>query len=402
MNKIPIFLTWLLLLLTLVSAPAAAQDGEATEDANLTDACVTDFDPDMDYFPEKVEIRDAVNFDVTYFNHYKVVTVTGSLSTFDYVLVQCGTPIPDAEDFPEGTQFIEVPAGDIITFSTTFLPGLVELGLTDKLVGMGNTSFTSTPEIIERIDAGDIVEVSPNFELDLERILAAEPDLVMTDDFDPDRFSQFTELGIFTAVNTDYLEATPLGRAEWLKFIALFYNQEAPAQAAYDEIVIAYNEAADLAATVAEEDRPTVLWNSYSAFSEAWSIPGHDTYAGRLIEDAGGIIALGEEAQEGSALLSFEVVYDQGLDADIWIINAFAVRTIADLVAIDERYADFAAVQNETVWNNDGDIGPSGGNNYFELGVTNPHLILQDLVALFHPELLPDHEFTFYLPLDSD
>lgn len=295
-----------------------------------------------------------------------------------------------------------MPSGNLVSLSTTFLPGIVALGLADQVVGLDSLLYTSTPEIIERIENEAIVAVSPNFELNIEILLETEPNLVMTDDFDPDRIAQLIDAGVATAVNTDYLEASPLGRAEWLKYTALFYNLEDAAEDIYTDIVAAYEEAVELAANVSEDERPTVLWNSFSTFSDVWSIPGAETYSGRLINDAGGIIALGEEATEGSALLSFEAVYDGALAADIWIINLSGVTTTEDLIAQDARYADFEAVQSGDVWNNDVDVNENGGNNYFELGVANPHLVLQDLVAIFHPDLLPDHTFNFFRPLAAD
>jgi iron complex transport system substrate-binding protein len=398
-----------ILLLLIVSGllallPAAAQDA-AAPDVNLQETCVTDYDPNVDYFPDKITITDAVNFSVEYFNHYKVVTVTNAFDgaePFTYVLTQCGTPAPDAADFPDGTQFIDVPAGEIIAMSTTQLPHLTELGLVDKLVGLDSFLYVNSPEVRALIDAGKLVEIGSGAEVNVELVLDVEPDIVMTFGFNPasDAHPVLIEAGIFTALNAEWREPTPLARAEWIKYTALFYNAEARAEAVYADIVSAYNEARELAASVPEDERPVVLWNTYSSFSEAWSIPGAQTYVGALIRDAGGVIALGEEAPEGSAPLSFEAVYDGALDADVWITGAFGVTTLDDLLARDSRYADFAAVKNGNVWNNTKDLNENGGNNYFELGVTNPHLILRDLVAIFYPDLLPDHDFSFYLRLE--
>lgn len=404
MKRLPIVLLLLILSGLLAILPAAAQSAPVF-DANLTGACVTEYDPDIDYFPEKITITDAVNFTVDYFNHYKVVTVTNAFDgaePFTYVLVQCGTPAPDAADFPAGTQFIDVPAGEIITMSTTQLPHLTELGLLDKLVGLDSFLYVNSPEVRALIDAGELVEIGSGAEVNVELVLELAPDIVMTFGFNPasDAHPVLIEAGIFTALNAEWREPTPLARAEWIKYTALFYNAEARAEGVYADIVNAYNEARDLAARAPEEARPVVLWNTYSSFSEAWSIPGAQTYVGALIRDAGGVVALGEQAPEGSALLSFEAVYDGALDADVWIANAFGVSALDDLLALDSRYADFAAVRNGRVWNNDLDVNENGGNNYFELGVTNPHLILQDLVAIFHPDLLPDHEFNFYRRLE--
>ncbi len=379
----------LVLAVLLAVTPTFAQD---------VDPCVTDYDPDVDYFADKIEITDAENFSVEYFNNYKVVTVQGSMAIYDYVLVQCGTLAPESDDFPEGTQFVDVPVGDIISLSTTFLPGIAGLGLADYVVGLDSVLYTNTPEIVERIEAGEIIAAAPAFELNLELVLEAEPSLVMSDDFDPDRFNQLTEAGVVTAINTDYLEGTPLGRAEWLKFTSLFYNAEAEAEALYDEIVTAYEEIAGLASEVPDDERPSVLWNA--PFNGDWGIPGGETYAGRLLDAAGADIVLSEPDDAGVQIYSLEAVYEAGLDADIWIANLFAVDSLDALVALDERYADFAAVQNGNIWNNDLFVNENGGNNYYELGVTNPHLVLQDLVAVFHPDLLPDHEFLFLRPLE--
>lgn len=405
MNK-ALFFGFLAGIVALLAGFSGAAQTAPVLEGNLTEGCVSDYDAQIDYFPEQVTVTDAANFMVEYFNHYKTVTVVDAYDSapeFTYVLVQCGTPTPDAADFPEGTQFIEVPTGRFIAMSTTQLPHLTALGLLDNLVGLDSFLYVNTPEVRERIDAGTLVEIGSGSEVNVEVALEAEPDLVMTYGFNPDFDAHpvLIDAGIFTALNAEWREATPLARAEWVKYVALFYNAEARAEEVYGEIAEAYSAARDLANSVPVEDRPTVLWNAFSGFSEAWLIPGAETYAGALIQDAGGIIALGDQAPADSAPLSFEVVYDGALDADIWVVNLFAVGTLEALAAEDSRYADFAAFQNGAVWNNDLDVNENGGSNYFELGVTNPHLILQDLVAMFHPDLLPDHTFTFYRPLEA-
>ena len=111
---------------------------------------------------------------------------------------------------------------------------------------------------------------------------------------------------------------------------------------------------------------------------------------------------LAEAGSTASQGMGFEVVYDGGLDADIWLIETFGVYSGADLLALDSRFGDFAAFQSDAVWNNNRDENANGGNNYYEWGVTNPQLVLADLLAIFHPELLPEHEFAFYHRLASE
>ncbi|NDJ35360.1 MAG: ABC transporter substrate-binding protein [Chloroflexi bacterium] len=376
----------------------------AAPEENLA-GCVEDYTEGVDYFPEKAEITDADNFSVAYFDHYKVVTVLDAFDgaeAFSYVLVQCGTPAPEAAEFPEGTQFIEVPADDMVAMSTTQLPHLTVLGLLDRLVGVDNFLFISSPEVQALIDEGALVEVGSGADVNIEQVLDLDPDLVMTFGFDPDTDAHpiLIDAGISTALNAEWREDDPLARAEWIKYTALFFNAEAEAETAYADIASAYESARELAASVPAEEQPVVLWNSFSPFAEAGVIPGAETFVGALITDAGGQIALTEEAPGDSALLSFETVYANALDADIWVANSFTAVTLDDLLAEDPRYVDFEAVQDGEVWNDTGDVNANGGNNYYELGVTNPHLILRDLIAIFHPELLPDHSFNFYVQLE--
>lgn len=385
------------LLLLLFVAPASAQ---------AQAACVTDYDPDTDYFVEEATFTYTENVTVEYFNNYKVVTVQDAFDgadAFQYVLVQCGTPQP-TETFPTGTQFVEVPVDRVIALSTTQLPHLQAIGRLDALVGLDSFLFVNTPEVVDLIVANEVVEVGAGADINVEVVINTEADVVMAFGFNPDTDAHpiLIDAGIPTALNASWREANPLGRAEWMKFTALFFNEEVAATTAFEDIVTNYEAARELAAGVPADERPMVLWNWFSPFSEAWRIPGAETYAAALINDAGGVIALGEEAPEDSAPFSFEVVYEGGLEADVWVLNAFGIDTLDAVLESDERYADFEALQSGNIWNNNLDVNENGGNNYFELGVTNPDLILRDLVALFHPQLLPDHEFVFYRRLVTE
>ena len=223
-----------LVLIALLAcfAPVAAQA------ENLTAGCVEDYSAEVDYFPEKVEILDATKFSIEYHKHYKVVRVADAFDdapSFEYVLLQCGTPAPPAADFAEGAQFIDVPTGALITLSTTQLPPLSQLDLLDKLVGVDSGFYISTADVVAGIAAGDIAEVGFGAEINIERVLELAPDLVISYGYNPatDAHPVLLEAGIFTALDASWRELSPLGRAEWLKFTALFYNREADATALY-------------------------------------------------------------------------------------------------------------------------------------------------------------------------
>lgn len=390
----------LLIVLILLAAPVMAQPV-----SNLTDGCAESYDPGVDYFPDKVEITHAEGLSIDYFGNYKVVTVhtpwfgASESDAFTYVLIQCGTPAPIAATFPVGTQFVEVPAGSLIALSTTEMPRVASLGLIDHLIGLDSFLWTNTPEVVARIDAGELIEVGNGASINVEQVLDAEPGLVITNGTgtpEYDAHPVLLEAGIPVAVDGDYVEPTLLGNAEWIKFLAAFYNREAEANAVYDAVVADYEAAAQLAAGVPADQRETILYNSYQSFTESWSIPGQQTWVGALLHDAGLDYVLMDEAPDQPAQLSFESVYDAGLDAPVWLVNTFGVATLADLLAQDARNADFAAAQSGEVYNNDARQNANGGNDFWETGVNNPHLILRDLIAIAYPDLLPDHELMFF------
>jgi iron complex transport system substrate-binding protein len=381
--------------------PVSAQEAVA----NLA-ACVTDYDAETDYFPAKTEVEYAEGFTVEYFANYKVVTVTrpfpgaGESDTYQYVLVQCGTPAP--EGF-EAAQVLEVPLDSAIAMSTTYLPHFTTLRLLDALVGVDGGFYVSTPEVIEKYNAGELVEVGYGSEVNLELVLESETDVVFASASgasDYDAHPKLIEAGVPVAINGDYAEVSPLARAEWIKYTALFFNAEADADAYFDGVATRYAELQTVAAGV--ETKPRVLWNSFSSFIEAWAIPGANTYVGVLLNDAGADVVLGEQAPDISVNLSFETVIESGLDANIWIPVVYGVNTLADLVATDERYAEFAAFQSGAVYNTDGRVNVNGGNDYFENGVNEPDVVLADLIAIIHPELLPDHELVYFRQIPAE
>ncbi|MDZ4766007.1 MAG: ABC transporter substrate-binding protein [Chloroflexota bacterium] len=373
---------------------------------NLVAACVAAYDPSVDYFPDKTEIEYADNLSIEYFNNYKLVTVssawTGATDDFTYALVQCGTPAPDGYA-PE--QIIEIPATRALALSTTYLPHFVALDMLDRLIGVDSFLYINTPAVQEKVAADSLIEVGSGSSINIEIVLASEADLVMTYGSgapEYDAHPALIEAGVPVVLSADWTETSPLGRAEWIKFTAAFFNAEADANAEFDAIAGEYESLVALAASV--EEQPSVLWSAYTTWGEAWFISGGQSYIGQLLRDAGAIQVLGDAPEVvnevGSVPFSFEVVYEAGLNADVWFPGVYAVPTLNDLIAQDERYGDLASVQRGAVYNNDARVNENGGVDYFETGVTNPQIILADLIAILHPDLLPDHELYFFRQME--
>ncbi|MFW5748488.1 MAG: ABC transporter substrate-binding protein [Chloroflexota bacterium] len=403
MKKTFFTLTMLLMLLALAAGVLNAQD-EATEtlpESNLIDGCVTDFDDTVDYFPHKVEVEYAENFSVEYFNHYKVVEMLpwpGAEEPLTYVLVQCGTPTPEGfEDVPA----FEVPVDRFVGMSTSILPHLDAQGLLDRLVGIDTALYTSNETVISLVATDEVAEIGgggSGQEINFEILLDLEPDLVMAQQFfaGGTTLSELEVGGVPAVLNADYADTTPLGQAEWGKYVALFFNTEAEANDAFSGVAERYNELAELTADV--EERPTVI--AASPFDGTWFMPAGDSTIARFLADAGADFLFADET--GTSIpLDFEVVLEDGADAEYWVnVNQFW-NTQADMLADDSRFAAFRAVEEDNVWNNNARMNANGGSDYFESGFANPDVILADLIAIFHPELVPDHELVYYQKLEA-
>jgi iron complex transport system substrate-binding protein len=376
------------------------EEGDRAEDVagNLTEGCVADSDPDADYFPDKVRFDEAAGVSVAYEGTYKVVDVTPpqapDADPVRYVLLQCGVPEPELEGELAGAQLIEVPVETVITLTTTNLPHFDELEAVDRLVGVGTLDFVATEAVLERGDElGEFVDETGA--ADLERLVATAPDLLLLDGFGDtilDDVARYVDAGVPTAINADFNEQTLLGRAEWVKFTSLFLNAEARANAVYAEVVDAYEGFAALAADV--DERPKVLVNT--PFEGTWFTPGGASFLAGAIGDAGGEYAFADDDSVGSLQVDIETVLDRAADADVWIQAGSVHGTLDDLLATDERFAEFEAFQDGEVWAYDAWTTPGGGYAVLEVAYLRADWFLADLLAIFHPEVLPDHAFTFF------
>lgn len=375
-------------------------DMESTGATSTRPECVQTYAPEQDYFPDKVQLDYATGFTVEYHNHYKVVTVNRPWKNadrlFQYVLVQCGTPTPSGFD---QAQVIEVPIQSVVALSTTHLPHLELLGELDTLVGVSQLKQVNTPAVREKIDQGTVQEFNSGTTLDLERLLVTDPDVVMAfavGDPETDTYPRLMRAGIPVAIVAEYIETSPLAQSEWLKFTALFFNQEATAQRVFGAIATEYETMKQLTANLA--DRPTVFTGF--SYDGTWYVPGAQSYVAQFFQDAGANYLWADMDQIGSLPLDFEVVYDRAVTADFWVNVSQDWQSREDAIATDPRYGEFRAWQQQQVFNNNARVNPDGGNDYWESGIVNPHWILADLIKIFHPDLLPDHKFVYYQPLE--
>jgi iron complex transport system substrate-binding protein len=317
----------------------------------------------------------------------------GATSGYKYLLVPKGQEAPDHE---ADTKVIYVPIQSIVCTSTTHIPLLDYLNASDKLVGFPTTDYISSEKMRKFIDVGKVQELGTDKGMNIEKLAVLKPDLVMgyTMTADYGQFRKIEELGIPVVINAEYLEEHPLGRAEWIKFMALFLGKEKVANEVFQMIEKNYLNTRALTAQV--DRKPTVV--SGVVYSDAWFLPGGQNYAAKLFNDAGCEYLWSSDSSKGFLQLSFESVYEKAHNADLWI-GVASFTTLEELKNADKRYTKFNPYKTKQVYTFNARKGAKGGSEFLELGYLRPDIILNDLVKIAHPKLLPEYELYFHKQL---
>ena len=349
----------------------------------------------------QMPLQYAKGFQVEYFDTYKVVTVLtpwpGATEPFQYVLVPHDAPPP-----PEYTnaQRIEIPIRRLITTSTTHLPHLDVLNEVASLVAIDGIKYVNTESVKKRFKAGHLAEVGHGISIDLEKILVLEPDLVITTATAQAQYNAHPVLqqaGVPVVINAAYAEPSLLGRAEWMKFVAAFFNKEEIAAARFDSVVAHYQTYSNKTRDLPANKRPTVFGGSL--WRGTWFVAGGKTYMAQLIKDAGGTYLWAGNDSHKSLPFDFEAVYEKAHNVNFWIPVRTEWHTLADITNTDNRYSDFGAYKTGQIYNANARLNKNGGNDYWEQGLIEPHMMLADLIKIFHPALLPDYQLKYHKQL---
>lgn len=330
----------------------------------------------------------------------------------NYKEIKVTTPWPGAKEelvyilYPKGTQkpvlshhaiYIEVPVERVVVTSTTDIPMLEYLNLEEKLVGFPNTDYISSEKTRALIAKGAIKELGREYSLNTEVVLELSPELVIgfSATGDTKAYDLIQHTGIPVAMNGSWMEKHPLGRAEWIKFVAAFFGKENTAEEVFENIKTEYQKATKLAQNTTSS--PTVL--SGSMFKDVWHVPGGDSYIAKFLKDAHTTYLWADLKKQGSLALNFESVLEKAQDADLWIGSGNS-RSLYELQQKNHRYPLFSAFKNKAVYSSTLKMGSEGGLIYYELGPMRPDLILKDIIKIAHPELLTNYESYFFKKLN--
>lgn len=291
---------------------------------------------------------------------------------------------------------VQIPVRKVVCMSTTHLAFLEAIGQLNSVCAISGASFVCNPELRLKLENKQIIDVGYEGNLDYESIIRLKPDLVFMYGVNPSAMSmaeRLMQIGVKPVFVGEYLESHPLAKSEWIKFFASFFGKQALADSIFTSVKNQYEANCKLVLNIGQ--KPNVL--AGYPWKDVWYISGGNTYLARLIEDAGGNYIF-KQVQADVWPASLETVFIQAAHADIWI-NSGEANSLNQLVAPDERLKLFRPFLNRKVYNNTLQVNSLGGNNYWEKGIMEPHLILLDLARIFHPSISNDTTWHYYRQL---
>lgn len=289
---------------------------------------------------------------------------------------------------------IHVPIEKLVVTSTTHIPMIELLGKENSIIGFPHTRYISSEKTRKLVDNGNIAEIGKEASLNTEILIDLQPELVVGYSVSniSKSYKTIEKSGIPVMMHGGWLEETPLGRAEWIKFFGLLLNKEKEADSIFNKIESDYMAAKKLA--FKSNKQPSILSGAIMN-SEVWNLPAGESFVAQYLHDANLNYLWKDTKGRGSLSLSFESVLDKAQNADVWIAPGY-FNTKEEMLQSNTNYQQFNAFKNGQVYTPNLKKGSTGGTIYFELAPVRPDLVLKDIIKITQPELLPNYETTFF------
>ncbi|MDR2467181.1 MAG: ABC transporter substrate-binding protein [Prevotellaceae bacterium] len=308
---------------------------------------------------------------------------------FEYLLTPAASP--------DNPREIKTPATRVVCMSTTHIAFISALGETSTIKGVSGLRHVSDTLVRAAAARGETLETGYDANLSYETIYSLKPDVLfaygVAGEFVPIE-KKLNEIGIKVVYIGEYLEETPLGKAEWLIAVAAFFGRMKEAAAIFDRIEADYEQVGKSARGC--PTKPSVMINL--PYKDVWYMPGMKNYMVKFIEDAGAKYVYPQNNRRESVPVSAEKAFALAWKADFWLIGN-ASASLDEMKAFDSRIAGVPAFKRKKIYNRN--LRANGfGDDFWESGIVKPEVILKDLIKIFHPDLLPEHESYFYRHLE--
>ncbi len=359
-----------------------------------------------DQSKEKVKINEINNEFITsvkYAKGFDVQLYKG------YTKLIIKSPYPDAKQYQEfilvsdrkadfeGSNKIYVPVKKMVATSTTHIPMIEILGETNSLIGFPTTDYISSKKTVARVKNGEVKDLGNEQDFNTEVLISLQPDIMVAFSMGKSGklYQNIEKNGIPVVFNGDWLEDSPLGRAEWIKFFGALFNKNEEADSIFKAIEQDYLEAKKIA--LQAKIKPTIM--SGVLFKDKWNLPAGESFTAQLYKDANTDYLWKTSSGQGSLILSFESVFEKAKKADYWIGSGY-YTTLEELESANMHYQEFETYKTKQIYSFSKRRSENGGVEYFEFGPLRPHIVLKDLIKVVHPELLPTYEPYFLQRLE--
>lgn len=375
------------LLMSFLVVSCTSKNNRQTEKEPGTEQSVT---TDVRVVPEY-----AKGFALTYADGYILMDIQDPQSEestiYHYALVKRGTK---PAGIPDTHTLIETPIRSVICMTSLQLSNFIKMDALDKVVGITSTRHLFNKEMNQQLEEQKTVKIGIEGNFDNEVIMSMNPDLILVSPFKRGGYETLKDVGIPLIPHLGYKEMTPLGQAEWIKFVGLLLGMEREGNEKFAAIAKRYNDLKALTAAGKVVKRPVVLSGEMRGGN--WYAVGGESFLAQLFKDAGADYFLKDDKRSGGVTLDFEKVYSEGDNADYWrIVNSFPGTFSYDaLREQDPRYADFRSFKEKGIIYCNMKDTP-----FYESMPTEPEVVLADLLHIFHPNLLPEHTPAYYVKL---
>lgn len=341
-------------------------------------------------------IRYARNLHIEYYDDYVSVRIRDPWDTLrqrqHYVLVDRQRNLPAG--LPQDGIVIRVPVEKAVIYTSVHTAIAEELGALDRVCGICEPQYITSPVVLQRVAEGRIADLGVSTSPNVEGIIDLGTEMIVASPFENSGYGSAEKLGIPIVEAADYMENHPLGRTEWVLFYGLLLGEREAAEQIFARTEARYNELKALAAQATQH--PTVLLER--RYGNSWAVPAGESYIGVMHADAGADYVFRHFPGARSVHLSFESVFDQAGDTDFWFLK-YDTRTpftYALLAREYEPYANFRPWKEHRIF-----ACNTITSTYYDDITLHPDRVLEDLIAIYHPDLLPGHVQRYYFPLDD-
>ena len=330
----------------------------------------------------------ATQLTVVSYDGYTVVTLKNpwkeGMTLHQYLLVPTSAAADSSlftlhSSLPNAT-VIRTPLSRSMIFSTVHCAMLMDFGKQDCIAGVADLKYIKIPWIQQQVQQGKITDVGDGLSPVVEKIIDQHPDALFLSPFENSGgYGKLEDIDIPIVECAEYMESTPLGRAEWLRFYGLLFGCEQKADSLFDAIDKNYNQ---LKTLVTQKNRPSVLLDNVTG--SVWYVPGGKSTIGQMIQDAGGSYPWAADEHSGSVSLPFENVLEKAGETDVWLFRYSSDHDITydELRSEHHGYNQFKAFRDKNVYGCNVELSP-----FYEETPFRPDWLLNDFIRILHPEL---------------